>query len=110
MRSKRHLTKKQRELMRLIVTGNTDGNNRWVSWLDLEQLHDRLSYHCTRQAVSCSIRFLEEKGLVVRGTTEKRRGAHRVLLVPTEAGLDKISSAGYGETRIREYDGVVEYY
>jgi predicted transcriptional regulator len=73
-------TKKQMEILKLIVEGTEDGA------IDMDQLRERLSYKPTRQAVNCSVKFLEEYGLVIRAK-QLRRGRKHVIFNPTIRGL-----------------------
>lgn len=75
-------TDKQAEIMGLVLKAADGGEI-----LDIDQLKERLSYGagCTKQAIQCSIRFLEGHGMLVRGY-EKRRRCRRMILRPTAEG------------------------
>jgi hypothetical protein len=75
-------TDKQHEIMTLVLKSAEEG-----AFLDIDGLKDRLSYgsSVTKQALQCSIRFLEGHGVLVRDY-ETRRGRRRMVLRPTPAG------------------------
>lgn len=77
----RGLTAKQAEILKLVIKGNPDG-----SFLDLDQLLDRLSYKPSKQALQFSLRFMVERGLIEKKPTELRRGAKRRVLAGTADG------------------------
>lgn len=75
------LTDKQIEQMKVIVTGNPDG-----SVVDLDQILERLSYGPSKQSFQFSLRALINKGLVLKGIRESRRGRERQTIIPTALG------------------------
>lgn len=75
-----HLTGKQIEILTLVQKGAPDGD-----FLDMDQLHESLSYACSKQALQCSIRHLESRGYVERRPTELRRGRKRRVVTLTHA-------------------------
>lgn len=77
----RSLSQKQAEILTLVIKGNPDG-----TFLDLDQLLDRLSYKPTKQALQFSIRYLIDRGLVEKKPTEFRRNAQRRLIAGTSEG------------------------
>lgn len=76
-----HLTAKQIELVRVIGAANPDG-----APIDLDQILERIRYETTKASLHFSLRVLVERGLIVKGGTEKRRGAQRRLIHATAAG------------------------
>jgi hypothetical protein len=64
--------------MNLVIRGNPDG-----SWLDLNQLMERLDYTPTKQALQFSIRSLIRSQFLAKRDREFRRGALRRVLAPT---------------------------
>lgn len=72
-------TPKQHEIMDLVLRAADAGE-----LLDIAELKERLSYgpDVTKQALQCSIRFLEKHGMLARDY-ERRRGARRMVLQPT---------------------------
>jgi DNA-binding MarR family transcriptional regulator len=75
------LTKKQVELMSIIIRKNEDG-----SAVDLDQILARLSYVTTKQSLQFSIRALVQKGLIVKQELEKRGSHARRTVVATDYG------------------------
>lgn len=73
-------SRKQREIMRLLIDATAKGEE-----LTMSQLKERLSYgkDVSRQAVQCSIRYLEGHGMLVK----KNRGRTSTLLMPTAAAM-----------------------
>lgn len=76
-----HLTTKQLQIMSVVLKGNEDG-----SFVDLDEILDRLPYETTKQSIQFSIRALIRKGLLMKHPREKRRGRCRVILSSTELG------------------------
>lgn len=72
------LSKKQRQILDVLIRGNPDG-----SWVDLDQLLERLPYKTTKPSIQYSIRILIRKGMLERKSIELRRGHYRRLLAPT---------------------------
>ena len=72
------LSKKQRQILNVIITGNPDG-----SWFDLDQLLERLPYETSKASIQHSIRILIQKGMMERKELQRRRGSDRRLLAPT---------------------------
>ena len=78
-------TDRQMEIMRYVIdTGTSRG-----SWLDIDELMQLLAEVNSKQSVQCSIRYLEQHGLLKREYAY-RRARRRMILVPTAAGF-----AGY---------------
>ena len=78
-------TDRQMEIMGYIIdTGTSRG-----SWLDIDELMQLLARVNSKQSVQCSIRYLEQHGLLKREYAY-RRARRRMILVPTAAGF-----AGY---------------
>lgn len=71
------LTKKQTAIIKLILTSYSRGED-----LDIDQLKTALGNNTTKQALQCSIRFLEKKDIILR-TYECRRFRLRLVLQPT---------------------------
>jgi DNA-binding MarR family transcriptional regulator len=80
----RDLTTKQAEILKMIARCNSDG-----TFLDLDQLLDRLSYKPTKAALQFSLRFLIERGFIEKKPTELRRGAQRRVLAATPDGYEE---------------------
>jgi hypothetical protein len=80
----RHLSAKQAEILTQIVRLNADG-----SFLDLDQLLDRLTYKPKKEALQFSIRHLIARGLIEKKPVELRRGAKRRIIAPTIYGYEE---------------------
>lgn len=78
------LSLKQMEALNVIVRGNIDG-----SFVDLDELLERLSYRPTKPAVQFTIRALKDRGLIEKKGPEYRRAAKRILYAPTMAGYEE---------------------
>lgn len=76
-----HLTTKQVELMRVIVTGNGVGEPA-----DLDEILERVRYETSKQSLQFSIRALIAHKLIEKRGIEKRRGRQRVVIQATAAG------------------------
>ncbi|WP_051331778.1 MarR family transcriptional regulator [Methylocaldum szegediense] len=79
------LTAKQMEILRLIRRGNPD-----ESFIDLDQLLERLSYRPSKQSMQFSIRALIKRGLIEKKGLEIRRGAKRITFCLTPKGYRSI--------------------
>ena len=78
------LTLKQMEALNFIVRGNPDG-----SFVDLDQMLERVSYRPTKAAFQFTIRTLIERGLIEKKGPEYRRAAKRIIYAPTMAGYEE---------------------
>lgn len=78
------MRKNQREILKLVCKGNPDG-----SFLDLDQLLERLSYEPTKQALAFSIRFMIRRKWIEKRDLEERRGAKRRIIAPTLEGYNE---------------------
>jgi len=77
------LTTKQRELMRVVMTGNLDVKGNRVGWCDYQQILGRLSYETSRESLMCSIRILVNQGWITREGKELRDGRMKQVIAPT---------------------------
>lgn len=80
----RGLSEKQAEILKHIVRMNADG-----SFIDLDQLLERLSYKPSKDALQFSIRHLVGRNLIEKKPVEYRRGAKRRLFAPTALGYEE---------------------
>lgn len=71
-------TERQADILRLVLAGDADGQT-----IDIDQLIEALGLATTKQAIQCSIRFMERKGMLVR-SYGVRRGRRRMLLMSVE--------------------------
>lgn len=78
-----YLTRKQTTIMQTIVKGNQDG-----SFVDMDQLLQRINYETSKQSMQFSLRKLVEKGLVEKQPYECRRGHRRVIISATSLGYE----------------------
>lgn len=72
------LSAKAFEAVRIVMRGNPDG-----SWVDLDQLRERLSYKPSKESLQFTVRALIKRGLIEKKPEEERRGARRRILAPT---------------------------
>lgn len=79
----RVISAKQREVLSCIVRANPDG-----TWLDLDQILERLTYAPTKAALQFTVRQLVERGLAEKKPEEFRRGFDRRVLAPTLKGYE----------------------
>ena len=96
-------TEKQHEIMTLVLKSTDAG-----SFLDIGELQAALSYgsEVTKQALQCSIRFLEGHRMLVRGY-EVRRGRRRMILKPTPAAYVAFRNSHSGSEGVEPHPGVV---
>lgn len=75
------LTYKQQEIMDTVLKGNAQGR-----FLTIRELHEKLPYKCSIQALQCSLRILTNKYQLVETQYEKRKqgkGSSERIVVPT---------------------------
>lgn len=80
----RNLSAKQTEILATVIRMNPDG-----TFVDLDQLLERLTYKPTKDALQFSIRHMVSRGLIEKRETELRRGAQRRVFAPTIAGYEE---------------------
>jgi len=78
----RNLTNKQYRILAVLCDGNGKDESGVLIPCDIDELLERLTYETTKQSMQFSVRALEARKLIVR-EYERRRGARRVLLIPT---------------------------
>ena len=84
-------TKKQRELMRIVMKGDVDENGAIENWCDVAQIKERLSYSVSREAILCSLKILEGKQLLESKSRAKLRdGKSRTIYIPTNLAYDEL--------------------
>ena len=89
------MTDKQMTIMKVVMTGNVDEDGTTISWCDIHEVRERLPYSASREAVMCSLKFLERKGMVeVRPRAEVRDGRRRTLYLPTNLAFDVLTPPG----------------
>lgn len=76
------ITKKQLAIIKVICEGNSDG-----SYCDLDQIIDRVAYETTKPAVQFVMRSLVTKSVAEKAGMMYRRGAQRVVYIPTKVGI-----------------------
>lgn len=106
--NKYRLSKKQTQIMQTLCAGNTDDSGAIISWLDMDQLLERLPYRTTKASMSFSIRYLIGKEMLVKGRRELRRTKVRNVIIPTNLGfslINKTRPLGFYED-----DDIVETY
>lgn len=80
----RALSRKQWEIIDAIMRGNPDG-----TWLDFDQLLERMSYKPSKPSMHFSLRALINRGLIEKAPTELRRKQNRRVLAPTTLAYEK---------------------
>lgn len=80
----RDLSRKQWEIIDAIMRGNTDG-----SWLDFDQLLEKMSYGPSKPSMHFSLRALIKRGLIENAPHEVRRKQSRRILAPTTLAYEK---------------------
>jgi predicted transcriptional regulator len=71
-------TKKQREIMGLILAAASDGD-----FLCVKDIHEKVSYDCSYGAIRISLRALVRNGFLVRNAQ-----GNKTLLAPTDLAYD----------------------
>lgn len=102
------MTAKQRCIMNVIMRGNTNDNGVTISWCDISELRERIPYGSSREAVLCSIKFLEKKGLLeVRPRAVIRNGRRKTLFIPTNLAFDMLTRKPMSEEEMLDLIGGV---
>ena len=104
--AKTRLSKKQRQILETLCVGNRDESGATVSWLDLDQLVERVPYEVKKPAMNFSVRYLADKGMLTKGQKEIRRSKKRSVIIPTQLAFGLVSKPkpmGYFED-----DGIIE--
>lgn len=73
-----YLTAKQQEILDAVMTLTGRGE-----FPDMDELLGAVSYECSKQAMQCSVRYLEQHGMLERRDPELRRGRRRRVIAPT---------------------------
>ena len=76
-----YLTAKQYNVLDTVTRLNSDG-----SWIDLDQLLERVPHKTTKQALQFTVRSMVDRGLLEKKGRETRRGRSRVLFALSAAG------------------------
>lgn len=99
------VTKKQRQVLNLVIKGVTNDQGVRVDWLDLTQLAEALPYQPTRAALKFTVRYLIEKGLLERSDGHfLRRGKWVKLLMPTDKAYALTQTERTGKRIIHRVD------
>lgn len=77
------LTDKQYKILTVLCDGNGQDEQGNFIPADIDELLERLSYKTSKPSMQFSIRPLVRAKYIEKGY-EKRRGAQRVLLIPTK--------------------------
>lgn len=85
------ISEKQRHILKAIVKGNRSEEGEVLSWLDMDQLLEKIPYETSKDSMQFSLRHLIKRGYVVNGVPEIRRERKRRVLMPTEAAVSLIS-------------------
>jgi len=67
--------------MSVIIKGNEDG-----SFVDMDELLERIAYKTTKQSVQFSLRALINRNMINKQEREKRRGRRRAVFSATRMG------------------------
>ena len=78
------LTRKQREILKIVLEGNVSEKNGRFCDADIDEILERLPYKTTKQSLQFSLRSLVAKKMVEKGECECRRGRSRRTFSPTE--------------------------
>ena len=100
------ITTKQRAVMNVLMKGNTNEFGVTISWCDMKQLRERLIYKPSREAVICSIKILEKKGLIeCRSRAEVREGRRMTIYIPTNLAFDRLTAKPLTPQELRKIVG-----
>ena len=87
---RRKISEKQRHIIKAVVKGNRAESGEVISWLDIDQLLERIPYTTSKDSMQFSLRHLIKRGFIVNGTPEVRRDRKRRILMPTDKGVKEI--------------------
>lgn len=80
-----YLTEKQIQIMSTVIRANTDG-----SFLDMDQLVEKVPYNTTKESMQFSLRALIKKEMLDLKPREVRRGRLRKVIAPTVTGMESM--------------------
>lgn len=104
------LSPKARAIMNVIMEGYKDEQTGEQKWWGIREVVPRLPYKTTRDSLYFSIRALERKGYVEKGTPEKRNGFWVVPLLPSHKAIDELGKKpGRPVIYYDEISEIVEY-
>lgn len=89
-----HLTQKQREILNIVIEGNTTHIHGRYGDVDIDEILERVPYSTTKQSLQFSLRSLISKSLVEKADLLCRRGRARRTYKPTQLA-HKIYSASH---------------
>lgn len=81
------ITNYMRDILKVVVRGNLDG-----TFVDLDQLLERLAHTRTKQSIQFTIRTMIKKGLIAKKGRETRRGRSRVILAASQMGYEQANA------------------
>lgn len=96
------LTKKQHQIMDIVIDGNLNEEGKWDSWRDLDQIMELLPYDCTKESLHCSLRFLRKKGLIKKGDKVLRDSRWRTPVIPTREAVVMFRGSADGKYTIED--------
>ena len=73
-----HLTDHQRNVLEIVFRGNPDG-----TFVDIDQILERVFRRTTKQSMQFTLRSLIEKQLIMKQYRERRRLRSRIVYSPT---------------------------
>jgi predicted transcriptional regulator len=79
------LTPHQRNVLEIIFRGNQNG-----SFVDLDQILDRVERRTTKAAMQFVIRALIKKDLIIKHSREIRRGKSRMVYSPSVSCYERL--------------------
>jgi predicted transcriptional regulator len=80
-----HLTDHQRDVLEVIFRGNPDG-----TFVDMDQILERIDRRTTKQSMQFTLRSLVEKGLIMKHNRERRRLRSRIVYSPTAESYTRL--------------------
>ncbi len=92
--TKHIITTKQWQILTVVCDANGKDENGNLIPVDMDELLSRLAYRTSKESMHFSLRPLLKKGYITKDY-EKRRGARRMVLVPTRLAMQVM---GYGDS------------
>lgn len=80
-----YLTEHQRNVLEIIFRGNPDG-----TFVDMDQILERITKRTTKQAMQFTLRSLSVKDLIMKHERQRRRLRSRIVYSPTAGSYEKL--------------------
>ena len=99
LKPKARLTRRQKNIIKIVAQGNDDG-----SFVDIDELLERIGYEVSKESLQFSLRALIKANVLEKRETELRRSAHRRIIALTDHGMEIYERFILRKTPVDEFD------